>query len=166
MLIWSTESWETQLLKVKVTNPHTAIPKPAHERHQELDDRSLSETRHVKLCHERLTCVFNKQREKEQMSRFCTAVVCRWISCTTTKKLLNLFFFLLLVVHTWCEVEVIGATDAVFCAIINCPHTHNWLTLPNSQNALNGVRLTDMRWAMPFIVSYYRSWPCSTSRGT
>ena len=30
MLIWSTKSWETQLLKGKVTNPHTAISKPVH----------------------------------------------------------------------------------------------------------------------------------------
>ena len=30
LLIWSTESCETQLLKRKVTNPHKAIPKPVH----------------------------------------------------------------------------------------------------------------------------------------
>jgi len=32
LLIWSTESWETQLLKEKNTNPHAPIPKPAHKR--------------------------------------------------------------------------------------------------------------------------------------
>ena len=31
LLIWSTESWETQLLKGKVTNPHTAISKPVEQ---------------------------------------------------------------------------------------------------------------------------------------
>ena len=29
LLIWSTESWETQLLKGKVTNPHAGIPSSA-----------------------------------------------------------------------------------------------------------------------------------------
>ena len=30
LLIWSTESWETQLLKGTVTNPHAVIPRPEH----------------------------------------------------------------------------------------------------------------------------------------
>ena len=31
LLIWFTGSWETQLLKGKVTNPHTTISKPGHK---------------------------------------------------------------------------------------------------------------------------------------
>ena len=78
--IWSTETWETQLLKEKVTNPHASIPSPVHGRRSKPLLHGPNSTPHTGLddcLNMLLTCFRKSMSEQSQAPRFIHAISAR-----------------------------------------------------------------------------------------